>query len=357
MCDPRHSPASSNPNPYPLGVPLSITTPDHLPAHICPEPLQVTSAAQEFGMRITPHYLNLIERPDDALAIQVIPDPRELQDTFTEDDPLSEEAQSPAPQIIHRYPRRVIFLVTNQCAVHCRFCMRKRRVSAAGPISTKAIDAGLNYIKDHVEINEVILSGGDPFMLADAALCRVLGALYKIPHILMLRLHTRIPSVWPQRITPALAQSLSAFHPLYVNIHFNHPREITPQATEACNSLADAGIPLGSQTVLLKGVNDDADTLMALFEKLLAIRVRPYYLHLLDRVPGTAHFQVPIHKSLAIAQRLRGHLSGIGMPHLMVDLPGGGGKVELLPETQLRLGEDHLEIKNYQGQKYCWPLK
>lgn len=308
-------------------------------------------------MRIPGYYQALIEQPNDALAKQVIPDPKELDDPFSENDPLAEETQSPAPLVIHRYPHRVIFLVTHICAVHCRFCMRKRRVGAIEPVKAEAINAGLMYINQHQEIKEVILSGGDPFMLSDLSLKAILGALKQMPHLQMLRIHTRIPCVWPQRITAQLAKCLSYFQPLYINIHFNHPREITPQVTRACKGLADAGIPLGSQTVLLKGVNDDADTLAALFEKLLTIRVRPYYLHLLDRVPGTAHFQVPIEKSLSLVQQLRGRLSGMGMPHLMADLPGGGGKVELVPESKLVKADDHLVLKNFQDRPFYWPLK
>lgn len=335
----------------------SITNPHELPGHVCSDPNALVPVAKTFGMRITPYFLNLIQKPDDALGKQVIPNLLELQDPRTENDPLAEEAQSPVPLIIHRYPHRVIFLVSNHCAVHCRFCMRKRRVGAFDPVGPENIDAGLNYIQRHDEINEVILSGGDPLMLTDAALQWLLEKLSKISHLRILRLHTRIPCVWPDRITPALARCLSSHHPLYINIHFNHPLEISPQATRACKRLADAGIPLGSQTVLLKGVNDRADILIALFEKLLAIRVRPYYLHQLDRVPGTAHFHVSIEKSLALIKDLRGPLSGMGMPHLMVDLPGGGGKIELLPETRLIRQNDQLLIKNFQDSIFHYPLK
>ncbi len=306
-------------------------------------------------MRITPYFLDLIKQPQDALARQVIPDPQEVEDLCTNNDPLAEESQSPAPLIIHRYPQRALFLVADRCAVHCRFCMRKRRVGRSHPNNAAAFAAGVDYIQAHREINEVILSGGDPLMLDDATLEQLLDTLGKIPHVRTLRLHTRIPSVWPYRITPELAQLLASYRPLYINIHFNHPREISPPVEQACTWLADAGIPLGSQTVLLKGINDDAGRLISLFEKLLAIRVRPYYLHQLDRVPGTNHFQVPLERSLALVQNLRGALSGMGMPHFMVDLPGGGGKIELLPESKLPSRNGQWVFKNYQGRLFYLP--
>jgi lysine 2,3-aminomutase len=308
-------------------------------------------------MRITAHYLSLVKRPDDALARQVIPDPRELEDSGIDADPLSEETQSPAPLIVHRYPQRVIFLVSNQCAAYCRFCMRKRRVATIDQVSPQAIQHALHYISRSKTINEVILSGGDPLLLSDDDLANILGALKRMPHIRVLRIHTRVPCTWPQRITPILAQRLSAFHPLYINIHCNHPDEITAQTIWACTLLADAGIALGSQTVLLKGVNDQSAILHCLMEALLAVRVRPYYLHQLDRVPGSLHFQVPIERGLDLMAGLRGRLSGMGMPHYMIDLPGGGGKIELLPEHIIRKDQDHWLVRNFDGRTFRYPLR
>ncbi len=307
-------------------------------------------------MRISDHYLGLIQGPDDPIGKQMLPDPREIEDTATDPDPLHEESQSPAAQIIHRYPHRVILLASNQCAVYCRFCMRKRRIDEASQLTPSALTEGLEYIAAHSEINEVILSGGDPLMLSNAALEEILESLHRIPHVRLLRVHTRIPNAWPQRITPELTRLLSRHHPLYVNIHFNHPDEITPQAKQACVRLADAGIPLGSQTVLLKGINDDADTLFRLFQALLDIRVRPYYLHQIDRVPGTAHFRVSLDKALDLMSALRGRLSGLAMPHFMVDLPGGGGKVELLRQGSLSKDNKYLHIRNFEGRLFAYPL-
>jgi lysine 2,3-aminomutase len=308
-------------------------------------------------MRISAHYLSRIQSADDPIARQVIPHPDELEDSRTDPDPLNEEAQAPVPQIIHRYPHRVIFLVSNQCAVYCRFCMRKRRLTNTAQVTPHAMGQGLDYIRANPNINEVILSGGDPFMLQDAVLLEVLAALHRIKHVRILRIHTRVPNACPQRITPDLANALSAFHPLYINIHFNHPDEISPRAKQACALLADAGIPLGSQTVLLRGVNDHAATLHRLFQKLLEIRVRPYYLHQLDRVAGTAHFQVPMKMALDLMGALRGDLSGQAMPHFMVDLPGGGGKVELLPESCPGQDDTQLILQNFEGRRFTYFLK
>jgi lysine 2,3-aminomutase len=327
-----------------------------LPRHICTDPDSLEPAARAFPMRITSHFLSLIEGPGCGLARQVIPDPRELDDPCVDADPLAEEAQSPAPLIVHRYPRRVIFLVSNTCSLHCRFCMRKRRVASSAPVDPGDIEAGLDYIRRREEINEVILSGGDPLMLADDQLLKILSALRRIHQVRILRIHSRIASAWPQRITPALARGLSAFHPLFINFHFNHPEEVSAACVQACSLLADAGIPLGSQTVLLKGVNDCPEVLHGLMEALLCIRVKPYYLHQIDRVPGTAHFQVPIQRSLELMDGLRGRLSGMGMPHLMIDLPGGGGKMELLPESVIRKAPEHWLIRNFQGKTFRYPI-
>jgi lysine 2,3-aminomutase len=337
-------------------TPSVVTTLRRLPASLCPDPESLEPVARVFPMRITPYFLSLIKHPHDGLARQVVPDPRELSDPCTQADPLAEEEQSPAPLIVHRYPRRVIFLVSDKCAVHCRFCMRKRRVAAPMGVQPRDIEAGLDYIRHRDDINEVILSGGDPLMLADDHLLEILSALRQTPHVRILRIHTRIPSVWPQRITPSLAGRLASGRPLFVNIHFNHPDEITPATEHACALLADAGIPLGAQTVLLQGVNDSPEVLRRLMEALLYIRVKPYYLHQIDRVPGTAHFVVPIQKSLELMADLRGRLSGMAMPHLMIDLPGGGGKLELLPESVIHKGPDYWLVRNFQGQTFRYEL-
>ncbi len=334
---------------------MPLTAPDQLPGHLCRDPESLKAVVRAFPMRINPYFLSLIKDPGDGLARQVIPDPRELADPCDNADPLAEEKQSPAPLIIHRYPGRVIFLVSNQCAVYCRFCMRKRRVGASGRVSAEALAAGVDYIAHHPEIREVILSGGDPLMLSDDELTGILVCLRTVPHVKIVRIHTRTPSTWPQRITTLLARRLSAFHPLFVNVHFNHPNEITPDAERACALLAQAGIPLGAQTVLLKSINDDPEVLLRLLEALLCIRVKPYYLHQLDRVPGTAHFQVPVSRGLELMAALRGRLSGMGMPHFMIDLPGGGGKIELLNESIVQKADGYWIIRNFQGRTYRYP--
>ena len=234
--------------------------------------------------------------------------------------------------------------------------MRKRRVGLDTQVEPQALQDGLEYIRRSKQINEVVLSGGDPLMLSDGDLVQTLKDLRSIDHVRVLRLHTRVPCAWPQRVTPELAQSLTSFHPLFINIHFNHPNEITPEAALACSRLADAGIALGSQTVLLKGINDRPEVLLNLMEALLRIRVRPYYLHQLDRVPGTDHFRVPLDRSLELIAALRGRLSGMAMPHFMIDLPGGGGKMELLSESIIKKKSDHWLIRNFQGRIFNYPI-
>lgn len=332
----------------------SVVRPGSLPPRLVSGQAGLDRVTELFPMRVNPYLLDLINSPDDAIGRQVIPSLAELEDTAVGIDPLCEERQSPAPQVIHRYPHRVVLLVSNQCAVHCRFCMRKRRVGG-GQVPLETIERGIAYIRDHTQINEVILSGGDPLMRSDQTLEHLIASLRAIPHIRQLRVHTRMPAVLPARITPALVDLLSRFHPLYLNIHFNHPDEITPASQTACRLLADAGIPLGSQTVLLKGVNDQAHVLHRLFEGLMTLRVRPYYLHQLDRVPGTQHFRVSVDRGLKLLGALRGHLSGMAMPHYMIDLPGGGGKVALAPEAVMEKCKDYRVIMNWEGVAYRYP--
>lgn len=332
-----------------------IDRPQDLPENLVAGKDALVRVVDRFPMKISPYFLGLVRSADDPLGRQVIPHPAELLDAAGADDPLAEERQSPAPQVLHRYPQRVVFLVSNQCAVHCRFCMRKRRVAGGRQVSAAAIEAGLAYIRGHAEINEVILSGGDPLMLPDGRLFAILQDLRRMAHVRLLRLHTRVPMALPERVTPELAALLSRFHPLYVNLHSNHPGEITVQSAAACGLLADAGIALGSQSVLLGGVNDDAEVLKMHFEGLLAIRVKPYYLHQLDRVPGTAHFQVPLARGLALMDALRGRLSGMAIPHYMIDLPGGGGKVALTPDAIVAKHPTHWRVRNWLGTVYDYP--
>jgi lysine 2,3-aminomutase len=301
------------------------------------DPVPLETVAARYPVRISPHYLSLIREPGDPIWRQCVPDPRELEDDQLP-DPLDEERLSPVPGLIHRYPDRVVWLVSDECAVYCRFCMRKRRLGQAFPSTEADRSAALDYIGSHPEIRDVILSGGDPLMLTDGEMDDLLGRLRAISHVEIIRIGSRIPVVLPQRITPELCNLLKRHHPLYLNTHFNHPVEVTPEAAGACARLADAGIPLGNQTVLLKGVNDDPAVMTLLMQRLLAIRVRPYYLHQMDLVRGTGHFRTSVACGVRIMATLRGHTSGLANPYYVIDLPGGKGKVPVLPETVRREG-------------------
>ena len=295
------------------------------------EPLQ--SVIDLYPMRITPYYFSLIRERGDPIWQQCIPDVRELEEDYLPADPLNEKGLSPVPGLIHRYPDRVVFLVSSACATFCRFCLRKNRFDRRSPVPDGSIAAaGLKYIEESPSIRDVVLSGGDPFLLQDEALEEVFSGLRRIPHVEIVRIHTRIPVTLPERITSALCRMMKRYHPLYVNTHFNHPAEITEASSEACHRLADAGVPLGNQTVLLRGVNDDLAVMRQLMQKLLRIRVRPYYIHQMDLVKGTGHFRTRVEKGLEIMAGLRGHTSGMAVPSYVVDLPGGKGKVPLLPD-------------------------
>jgi len=321
----------------------SIVTADELAKHLPVDKNKVLQVTHRYPLRINPYYLSLIKEKNDPLWKQAIPDIREIRDSLNMDDPLTEEAQSPIPNLIHRYPDRVLFMVSSQCAMYCRYCMRKRKVGNPFVINEDTISEGIKYIQKQKSIRNVILSGGDPFLLDDDRLNGILEQLHLISHIEILCIHTRVPGALPQRITKGLASILKRFHPIFINTHFNHPDEITPEATEACTILADAGIPLGCQTVLLKGVNDNPTVMKLLMQKLLKIRVKPYYIHHPDPVKGTSHFRTSIKEGLQIMRSLRGYISGLGVPHYMIDLPSGGGKVPLLPEYLKETYNDKLQ--------------
>ncbi|MCP4107103.1 MAG: KamA family radical SAM protein [Desulfobacteraceae bacterium] len=311
---------------------------------------------ERYPMRINPYYLSLIRSPGDPIWKQAVPDIAEMNDPYGTDDPLSEEKQSPVPNLIHRYPDRVVFLVSAQCAVFCRYCMRKRKVGSAFAVTDKTIRAGLDYIQNNTKIRDVILSGGDPLLLDDDLLYDILKKIRSMSHVQIIRIHTRVPCTLPHRVTSDLADILKKFHPLYINTHFNHPCEITPESTAACNILADAGIPLGCQTVLLKGVNDNPEIMKRLMHQLLMIRVKPYYIHQLDLAHGTSHFRTSPETGLDIMNNLRGHTSGMCVPHFMIDLPGGGGKIPLVPEHVTERKQDKWIIKNYEGKIYEYSI-
>jgi lysine 2,3-aminomutase len=335
----------------------SLCTAPDLAGQIHVSEQEVRRVIHEYPMRINPYALDLIRAGSRAVRRQLVPDSAELEETTLDDaDPLHEQLQSPVPNLVHRYPDRVLFLVSSQCAVYCRHCMRKREVGGGKPVSHKTIDAGMDYIGRTPEIREVILSGGDPLMLEDSRLFAILERIRCIDHVELIRIHTRMPGMLPQRITRELAGGLARFHPLYVNIQFNHPDELTAWARRACGILADAGIALGAQTVLLGGVNDDPRVMICLMRKLLAARVRPYYLHHPDPIRATDHFRVPLETGLAVIEALRGHIGGMGVPQYMIDLPGGGGKVPLLPDYVIERSERQITVYNYEKKPYVYPL-
>ncbi|HIJ87908.1 MAG TPA: KamA family radical SAM protein [Desulfuromonadales bacterium] len=332
---------------------------DHTTASIhmkfqCDSSVDFNLVSARYPVRLTDYYASLVTHSDDAIWKQCLPDIRELEDAGQCPDPLDESALSPVPGLIHRYPDRVVLLVSNRCPVYCRFCMRKRLVgSGDAPMGDEEVRAALHYIATHTEIHDVILSGGDPLMLDDDSLKTILAGLRAIPHIVIIRIGTRVPVTLPSRITPQLCALLRTFHPLYINTHFNHPDEITADSTSACALLADAGIPLGNQTVLLKGVNDSVATMRRLMTGLLALRVRPYYLHQMDLVQGTAHFRTSVRTGLEIIRGLRGHVSGLAVPHYVIDLPGGKGKVAILPDD-VEINGSTLLLRTYTGERVTY---
>ena len=319
-------------------------------AHRC----QLEQTVKTFPLSITPYYLSLIDRADvlgDPVFRQAFPDPRELQvEPCDMADPLAEDVDSPAPGITHRYPDRVLFHVSNVCSMYCRHCTRKRKVGDVDSIPDREqIQAGLDYIRATPVIRDVLLSGGDPLMLNDAYLDWILTALRQIPHVQVIRIGTRMPVVLPYRITDELVTLLKKHHPLWLNTHFNHPREVTGSAREALRKLADAGIPLGNQAVLLAGVNDCPRIIKALVHKMVENRVRPYYLYQCDLSEGLSHFRTPVGKGIEIMEALIGHTSGFAVPTYVVDAPGGGGKIPLSPNYLISLSTNKVVLRNYEG--------
>jgi len=313
-----------------------------------------------FPVRINSYFLSQIKNENDPLWKQVVPTLDELDDIVDEEsllvsDPLNEEGDMPVPELVHRYPDRVLLMVNNQCPIICRFCTRKRKIGFPGVVTRETLRRGIDYIRKNSEVRDVILSGGDPLLVPDKELDRILSELRSIPHLEIIRIGTRVPGTLPQRVTPELCDILKKYHPLYFNMHFNHPNEITPEVEKACNMLADTGIPLGSQTVLLKGVNDDTGVMKELMHKLLMIRIRPYYIYQADMAMGTDHFRTDVQKGLNLISDLQGHTSGMGVPYFVIDAPGGGGKVRLLPNTVIEHNEKEVIIKNYEGKVFRYP--
>ncbi len=315
----------------------------------------VRKLEKSFKIRITPYYASLIKEKGDPIYRQVVPDLAEMDEDSGISDPLAEDEDSPVPSIVHRYPDRVLFLISHVCASYCRFCTRKRKVGDPSKINPLYVEDGINYIRSHTEVRDVILSGGDPLLLADNKLEYILKSLRAIPHLEIIRIGSRVPCFLPQRITPELTNMLKRYHPLYMNVHFNHPDEITPESSRALNLLADAGIPLGNQTVLLKGVNDDPAVMKLLMQKLLKVRVRPYYIYQADYVQGTEHLRTRVEKGLEIIDGIRGWTSGLGVPHFVIDAPGGGGKIPLLPNYVQSITDEAVVMRNYAGQVFVYP--
>ena len=330
----------------------SLTKPEQIAKKFNLPLSEIQQVNKSFKTRITPHFAALIKENGDALYRQVIPDKNELLEGDSDEDPLGEDGDSPVHNIVHRYPDRVLFLISHVCASYCRFCTRKRKVGDASKISWKYVDEGIEYISNHSEIRDVILSGGDPLLLSDDKIEYVLRKLRDIPHIDIIRIHTRVLAFLPQRITAKLVKMLKKYHPLFMNVHFNHPDELHPMAVKALNRLSDSGIPLGSQTVLLKGVNDDPIIMKKLMQKLLKARVKPYYIYQADRVFGTDHFRTSVERGLEIMENLRGWTSGLANPYYVIDAPGGGGKIPLLPNYVIRLTDDEVVLRNYKGKMF-----
>ena len=309
---------------------------------------------------ITPYYAALMDPTDENEPIRrtMIPVGGELVKGYGEaEDPLGEDGDSPVPGLVHRYPDRVLFLVTNFCATYCRYCTRARVVGHTGEFhfNQSQHQAAIDYIAVHPEIRDVLISGGDPLTLGDARLDWLLSSLRAIPHVEFVRIGTKVPAVLPMRITPELTSILKRYHPLWMSIHFQHPDEVTPEVTEACNRLADAGIPLGSQTVLLKDVNDSVETMKALVHRLLRVRVRPYYLYQCDPISGSEHLRTSVSKGIEIVAGLRGHTTGYAAPTFVIDGPGGAGKIAIAPDTIVGRDGNDLLLRNYAGEIARYP--
>lgn len=309
-------------------------------------------------LRVSPYYLSLIydSQPGDPLRRTMIPSTEELILSEGESsDPLNEMGTSPVTGIVHRYPDRALFTVTQCCSSYCRYCTRSHSVGRLGQLTKNQWINAINYLKEHEEIRDVVISGGDPLTLDNEHLEFILSSLRAIEHIEILRIGTKVPMVLPMRITRELTNILKKYHPLFVSIHCTHPDEITPESKHACEMLADAGMPLGSQTVLLKGINNDPVVMKRLMQKLLMSRVRPYYIYQCDPIPGSGHFRTPIEEGINIIENLRGHTSGYAVPQFVVDAPGGGGKIPLLPDYVVESGPEKWVLRNYKKKLYEYP--
>lgn len=334
-----------------------VDTLDKLAERFGPDVIDVDAlnpAFENFQMRLTPNVLSQIKAVGDPIWNQYVPTTQELDVVDGVIDSLDEDSDSPVPNITHRYPDRVLFLVSPVCASYCRFCTRRRKVGDPEKIPLNQYESAFEYIRSHPEIRDVIMSGGDPMMLSDRRLEYLFQRLREIPHVEIIRIGSRITAHLPERITPEFCEMVKKYHPVYMNTHFNHPSELTPATVAALGRLAEAGVPLGCQTVLLRGVNDNVATMKELMQKLLMARVRPYYLYMADQVAGGEHFRTMVETGLEIIKALRGWTSGLAVPHFCIDAPGGGGKVPLLPEYVEKITEDEVIFRNYEGKQFSY---
>ncbi len=319
----------------------------------------VTECAKFFKFAIPPYYASLMDPNDPNCPVRLQAVPKVAETYFSPNDmhdPLHEDVDSPAPGITHRYPDRVLFLITDYCGMYCRFCTRRRFTAHDHGIqSLRALEPAFRYIEGAKEVRDVLLSGGDPLMVKDEYLDGVLKRLREIDHIEIIRIGTKVPCTTPQRITPSLCSILKKYHPLWINTHFNHPKEITPEASKACAMVADAGIPLGCQTVLLRGVNDCPTIMKRLMHKLVMNRVRPYYLYQCDLSEGIEHFRTRVAKGIEIVEHLRQHTSGYAVPTFVVDAPGGGGKIPIMPNYLISMSDRKIVLRNFEGGIFSYP--
>jgi len=333
-----------------------IETVEELKKHIKlteEEEVGIRESLKTLRMAITPYYLSLIDTddPHDPIRKQSIPTFNELYISPDDlQDPLHEDSDSPVPGLTHRYPDRVLFLITDMCAMYCRHCTRRRFAGQRdAALPTERIDKAIDYIARTPQVRDVLLSGGDALLMSNDKLEYILKKLRDIPHVEIIRIGTRTPVVMPQRITDDLVNMIKKYHPVWVNTHFNHPNEITPESTEACGRLADAGIPLGNQSVLLRGINDCSHVMKKLVTGLVKIRVRPYYIYICDQSMGISHFRTPVSKGIEIIENLRGHVSGYAVPTFVVDAPGGGGKIPIMPTYLISQSPSRVVVRNYEG--------
>ncbi len=327
------------------------------------ERANLRSCLAKFTMEITPYYAALMDRkdPNCPVRLQSVPRLQELHDDPSDlADPLHEDVDSPVPGLTHRYPDRVLLLVTNICSMNCRHCTRRRLVGDTDVhMPEENIQKAIDYIRRTPQVRDVLISGGDPFVLPDDRLESIIRRLREIEHVEIIRIGTRTPVVMPQRITDDLVGMLKKYHPVYVNTHYNHPKEITAEAREACRKLADAGIQVGNQSVLLRGINDDPVVMKKLVHKLLTVRVRPYYIYQCDLSLGISHFRTSVAKGIEIIESLRGHTTGFAVPTFVVDAPGGGGKIPVMPNYLISMGDGRAILRNYEGviTTYTWPVQ